>query len=38
MITISGQDTLTAGDIGKFTSAFQVLNPDHVICHHGKIS
>ena len=32
MLTISGQDTLTAGDIGKFTSAFQVLNPDHVIC------
>ncbi len=32
MMTISGQDTLTAGDIGKFTSAFQVLNPDHVIC------
>ena len=31
-ISISGQDKLTAGDIGKFTSAFQVLNPDHVIC------
>jgi DNA-directed RNA polymerase subunit alpha len=32
-VTIGGQDTWTAGDIGKFTSAFQVLNPDHVICH-----
>ena len=32
-ISISGQDTFTAGDIGKFTSGFQVLNPDHVICH-----
>jgi len=32
MISISGQDTFTAGDIGKFTSAFQVLNPDHLIC------
>ncbi|MCH2197696.1 MAG: DNA-directed RNA polymerase subunit alpha [Flavobacteriales bacterium] len=32
LINVSGQDTLTAGDIGKFTSAFQVLNPDHVIC------
>ncbi|MDB4060423.1 DNA-directed RNA polymerase subunit alpha [Vicingaceae bacterium] len=32
-ISISGQDKLTAGDIGKFTSAFQVLNPDHVICN-----
>ena len=32
-ISISGQDKLTAGDIGKFTSAFQVLNADHVICN-----
>ncbi len=32
MITISGQDKITAGDIGKFTSAFQVLNPDLLIC------
>ncbi len=33
MISISGQETLTAGDIGKFTSAFQVLNSDLVICN-----
>ncbi len=33
MVTIGGQDKLTAGDIGKFTSAFQVLNIDHVICN-----
>ncbi len=33
MINISGQDSFTAGDIGKFTSGFQVLNPDQVICH-----
>lgn len=33
LINISGQDQFTAGDIGKFTSAFQVLNPDHVICN-----
>lgn len=32
-LSVSGQDKLTAGDIGKFTSAFQVLNPDHVICN-----
>jgi len=32
MISISGQDKVTAGDIGKFTSAFQVLNPDLLIC------
>jgi DNA-directed RNA polymerase subunit alpha len=31
-LNINGQDKLTAGDIGKFTSAFQVLNPDHLIC------
>ncbi len=33
LVTIGGQDKLTAGDIGKFTSAFQVLNIDHVICN-----
>lgn len=32
IISVTGQDQFTAGDIGKFTSAFQVLNPDHVIC------
>lgn len=32
-IKVSGQNTFTAGDIGKFTTSFQVLNPDHVICH-----
>ncbi len=32
IISVTGQDKFTAGDIGKFTSAFQVLNPDHVIC------
>ena len=33
VVTVSGHDQLTAGDIGKFTSAFQVLNPDLVICN-----
>ena len=33
VVNVSGQDTFTAGDIGKFTSAFQVLNPDMVICN-----
>ena len=32
IISVSGQNTLTAGDIGKFTNGFQVLNPDLVIC------
>ena len=31
-ISLNGKDHFTAGDIGKGTSAFQVLNPDHVIC------
>ena len=31
-VKIAGQKTFTAGDIGKFTSGFQVMNPDHVIC------
>lgn len=33
VVNVSGQDTFTAGDIGKFTSAFQVLNPDMIICN-----
>ena len=32
-ITISGKDSFTAGDIGKQTTGFQVLNPDLVICN-----
>jgi DNA-directed RNA polymerase subunit alpha len=33
VVTVGGQNKLTAGDIGKHTSAFQVLNPDLVICN-----
>lgn len=32
-ISLSGQETITAGDLGKFISGYQVLNPDLVICH-----
>ncbi len=32
VVTVSGQTVMTAGDLGKFTSAFQVMNPDLVIC------
>ncbi|MFT2007388.1 DNA-directed RNA polymerase subunit alpha [Pontibacter sp. 13R65] len=35
-VTISGKDTFTAGDIDKFTSSFEVLNPDLVICNLDK--
>ncbi len=32
-MTVKGQKTLTAGDIGKFASSYQILNPDLVICN-----
>ncbi|MFT5336418.1 MAG: DNA-directed RNA polymerase subunit alpha [Luteibaculaceae bacterium] len=32
-VKVSGKDSFTAGDIGKHTNAFQVLNPDHVVCN-----
>ena len=35
-ISISGQEEFTAGDIGNFTSGFQVLNPDLKICTMEK--
>lgn len=31
-LLVNGKETVTAGDIAKHTSAFQVLNPDLVIC------
>ncbi|MDM8158899.1 DNA-directed RNA polymerase subunit alpha [Labilibaculum sp. A4] len=31
-VTISDQDTFTAGDINKFLTGFEVLNPELVIC------
>ncbi|SMC64359.1 DNA-directed RNA polymerase subunit alpha [Moheibacter sediminis] len=34
--SISGQDQLTAGDLGKFISGFQILNPDFVIANMDK--
>lgn len=36
IVSLSGQNQVTAGDLGKFTSAFQVLNPDLVICNMEK--
>mgnify|MGYP001246795613 CR=1 FL=1 len=33
IVKVEGQNAFTAGDIGKYTSAFQVLNPDLVICN-----
>ena len=33
LITISNQDVFKAGDMNKFLSGFQVLNPELEICH-----
>jgi DNA-directed RNA polymerase subunit alpha len=32
-VSISGKDSFMAGEINNFTSSFEVLNPDLVICH-----
>lgn len=32
-INVSGSEVLTAGEIGKFFTGFEVLNPELVICH-----
>jgi DNA-directed RNA polymerase subunit alpha len=33
ILSVTGKNSFTAGDIGKQMSGFQVLNPDHVICN-----
>jgi len=33
VVSIKKQEVFKAGDISKFSSAYQVLNPDFVICH-----
>jgi len=35
-ISVSGQEQFTAGDLQKFISGFQVLNPNLVICNMDK--
>ncbi|MBI2966421.1 MAG: DNA-directed RNA polymerase subunit alpha [Bacteroidetes bacterium] len=35
-INLTGQESFTAADIGRFTTGFQVLNPDLVICTMEK--
>ena len=35
-VNVKGQSVLTAGDLARFTTAFEILNPDHVICHLDK--
>lgn len=35
-VVIGGQEVFSAGDINKFLTSFQVLNPDLAICHMEK--
>lgn len=35
-VSVRGKDVFTAGDIAKHTNAFEITNPDHVICHLDK--
>ena len=35
-VSVKGKKSLTAGDLGKFTSAFQVINSDLVLCRMEK--
>ncbi len=35
-VSVTGLEVLTAGDLAKFISGFQVLNPDLVICNMDK--
>lgn len=35
-VSVSGQEQFTAGDLQKYISGFQVLNPDLVICNMDK--
>lgn len=32
-VNLKNVSVVTAGDIGKFTSSYQVLNPEQIICH-----
>lgn len=32
-VTVSGQEVFKAGDIGRFLTSFNILNPDQVICN-----
>ena len=36
VVDITGQDEFKAGDISKFMTGFEVLNPDHLICSMGS--
>ena len=33
IVNVKKQSVLTAGDLARFTNSFEILNPDHEICH-----
>lgn len=35
-VSVRGKDVFTAGDIAKHTNAYEITNPDYVICHLDK--
>jgi DNA-directed RNA polymerase subunit alpha len=35
-VSVKGKETFTAGDIAAHTNAYQITNPDHIICHLNK--
>jgi DNA-directed RNA polymerase subunit alpha len=35
-VSVRGKEVFTAGDISQHTNAYEVTNPDHIICHLDK--
>lgn len=35
-VSVRGKEVFTAGDIAKHTNAYEITNPDHIICHLDK--
>lgn len=35
-VSVRGKSVFTAGDISRHTNAYEITNPDHVICHLDK--
>ena len=35
-VSVRGKEVFTAGDISQHTNAYEITNPDHIICHLDK--
>ncbi len=35
-VSVRGKEVFTAGDIAQHTNAYEITNPDHIICHLDK--